>query len=649
MPLTSDAETSLTVPTGRSAALRLKSTNAPMRQGFQVTDCLCLFRQHVARALLFVALYVAGAELGHWLTFPGQRATFWPPTGILLAALVLTKVRYWREVAGLSLLAYSISEVVIRGQAPAMALALWVPNTLAVLVGARIVRRFVTYPFRCDTIREILGITLIAAPLASVVSATLGAFVLASADSAVSFGQNWRGLWICDALSIIIFTPLMLSLAPRHGKWSGTHAYGEWFEGCLAFLSLIAATHVVYGPNQHSLAFIVFPILVWITLRLGMRKVCIANFIRAGIAIWHTAQGTGPFSGSGTPADQLLQLQVFLSFSSASFLVLAAVVSERRRFTLMIQESETRYRDLLDNMDALVHSVDAQGKILYVNRAWLTTLGYDASQLGSLTIFDVIHPADSQRFREQLQQLIEGEDLEQHEFRLLTSSGATLIVEGRSNCRRIEGQPLATRSIFRDITSRRQHESQLDSYRQQLEAANRQLMELATTDSLTGLHNRRAFQERLASEVERAQRYEHYVSLILIDVDHFKQFNDSFGHQVGDEVLQRVARTLQRVARGSDFVARFGGEEFTVILPYTDSAGAVIFAERLRAAIEAEPCPQRQITASLGIATLAPGYNVDGDDESTSLIRSADEALYYSKAMGRNQVNHAAHLQVELV
>ena len=395
-----------------------------------LNNCRRLFRLFAFRALMFVLLYIVGAQLGHWMTFPGQSAAFWPPTGLLLAALVLMEIRRWPAVVLLSLFAFCVSEIVICGQTPSMALAQWGANTLSVIFGGCVLRRFVTYPFRCDTIREILGVTLVAAPLGSLVSATLGAMALNLVDPSTTFATNWCRLWICDVLSVIIFTPLMLSIAPRNGKWSGIYFCGRWIEGGLAFLALIVATQVVYGPNQHSLAFIVFPILVWITLRMGMRKVCIANLIRASIAIWHTAQGTGPFTTTGSAADHLLQLQVFLSFSSASFLVLAAVVSERRRATLMIQDSESRYRDLLDNMDALVHSVDAQGKILYVNRAWLDTLGYSESQLASLTIFDVIHPDDAGRFRAQLQLLLEGENLEQHEFRLQTQAGATLIVEG---------------------------------------------------------------------------------------------------------------------------------------------------------------------------------------------------------------------------
>jgi diguanylate cyclase (GGDEF)-like protein len=162
-----------------------------------------------------------------------------------------------------------------------------------------------------------------------------------------------------------------------------------------------------------------------------------------------------------------------------------------------------------------------------------------------------------------------------------------------------------------------------------------ELAALATTDGLTGVGNRRAFELRLEAECLRTSRSDSPFSLLLLDLDHFKNLNDQHGHPAGDEALHTIGRLLSSVCRKTDFVARYGGEEFAVILVDTDVAGAKEFAERLRMRIEAEPWPYRAVTASIGIASGSGGLVVAAE-----LIRQADGALYFSKERGRNQATH---------
>ena len=171
-----------------------------------------------------------------------------------------------------------------------------------------------------------------------------------------------------------------------------------------------------------------------------------------------------------------------------------------------------------------------------------------------------------------------------------------------------------------------------------LESANATLQELATTDSLTGLKNARVFQHRMQEEVERSNRYRLPLSLILMDVDYFKQFNDAFGHPAGDLVLEEIGRILQSCARPSDCVARYGGEEFALILPQTDAEGASQVAERIRAAIHDTPWEKRPITASFGIAAMP-----NGGQPADVLTAFADKALYRAKATGRDCVCLHSH------
>jgi two-component system cell cycle response regulator len=165
---------------------------------------------------------------------------------------------------------------------------------------------------------------------------------------------------------------------------------------------------------------------------------------------------------------------------------------------------------------------------------------------------------------------------------------------------------------------------------------------MATTDALTGLLNRRAFVEAVERERARSDRHAFPLSLLLLDVDHFKRINDVHGHAAGDAVLQGVARVLESVARRSDFVGRWGGEEFVVALPQTSEAGARVAAERLRralaAAIHKGPAPEcqpLQVTGSIGIASSEAPWSID------ALVGAADEAMYSAKSRGRNRVESA--------
>lgn len=170
-------------------------------------------------------------------------------------------------------------------------------------------------------------------------------------------------------------------------------------------------------------------------------------------------------------------------------------------------------------------------------------------------------------------------------------------------------------------------------------ADNRRLELLAHTDPLTKLLNRRALNERLASEMERVRRYNTTVSLLLIDIDHFKLINDTYGHLTGDDALVEVAILLQRMVRAVDVVARYGGEEFVVVLPETGPSGAAAFAERLRELFEAHAFAEQRgspvrLTTSIGVATF-PGPGVESVED---LFAAADQALYRAKSEGRNRV-----------
>jgi len=162
------------------------------------------------------------------------------------------------------------------------------------------------------------------------------------------------------------------------------------------------------------------------------------------------------------------------------------------------------------------------------------------------------------------------------------------------------------------------------------------LRRLATTDPLTGAYNRRHFMELMAREQRRADRYNATFSILMIDIDHFKRVNDTFGHQVGDQAIQAMADACKRVVRPTDLVARYGGEEFIVTLTHTDQPGALRVAERLRESVAEISVPTDKgaltFTISIGLSTYVKKSTID------KVIGRADQALYKAKESGRNRV-----------
>lgn len=171
-----------------------------------------------------------------------------------------------------------------------------------------------------------------------------------------------------------------------------------------------------------------------------------------------------------------------------------------------------------------------------------------------------------------------------------------------------------------------------------LALAMRDLQKIASEDVLTGLATRRALLERLHIEVERSRRFPAHLTVVMLDLDHFKQINDNFDHAMGDAVLRDIGALIRRITRHVDIAGRYGGEEFCLVLPGTDLNGGLKFAESLREAIEEKVIEdagrQVNVTASLGVSTAEAGIPVNGEE----LIRAADAALYNAKHKGRNQV-----------
>ena len=477
-------------------------------------------------------------------------------------------------------------------------------------------------------------------------------------------------------------------------------------------------------------------------------------------------------------------------------------ITESTEAAVALQESQERYHDLFENANDLIQSVALDGHFVYVNKAWREALGYNEAEIHHLSLFDIISPEYQAHYQELFQRLLGAENLGTVQAEFLTKDGRRILVEGSAICKFVDGKPVATQSIFRDITHRQQTEAQLQQTNDRLNRSVKELeqrnheitllseisdvlqacrtieeaytaistflklmfpdvpggiflinaskniveavvtwgeppltshtfflpndcwalrrgrahfagashgnlqcqhldhplpvaslcvpmiaqgealgilylsslesgtaieakQQLAFTvaehislalaniklrkkledqsirDPLTGLFNRRYMEESLDREIQRCDRKNQSLGIIMLDVDHFKRFNDTFGHEAGDSVLKELGQFLQKYVRGSDIACRYGGEEFTLILPEGTLAVTSKRAEQLREGIKHLHLKYRheplgQITLSLGVASF-PEHGMTGQ----AVIREADAALYRAKREGRDAVRLA--------
>ncbi|HSA57437.1 MAG TPA: sensor domain-containing diguanylate cyclase [Gemmatimonadaceae bacterium] len=342
-------------------------------------------------------------------------------------------------------------------------------------------------------------------------------------------------------------------------------------------------------------------------------------------------------------------------FVLATMLVFVAMVAwiatqlheshlDRLRTETALRESEVRFRLIAENSSDVVCLLDLSGRVVYASPSCERVLGFLPDEMMRMAPFAIIHPLDAERVRRHFNLLVRGEPVTSIQCQVLHKTGRHIWLDMMwRSVLNAHGEVERLQVASRDITDSKQYEKRLEEAQRklreqqvELEEMNERLKSLASTDALTGLKNRRAFEERLDRELSRSRRHGHPLSLILLDIDHFKSYNDTYGHPKGDEILRIVGRLLTRTMRETDFASRYGGEEFAILLPDTDREGAQHLAERLRHTIESAKWPDRPITASVGVASYSGQAST-----AEALIDYADRALYRSKQLGRNRVTMA--------
>lgn len=329
----------------------------------------------------------------------------------------------------------------------------------------------------------------------------------------------------------------------------------------------------------------------------------------------------------------------------------------------LLEQASRRFQDLFEGVPVACFTTDQDGRIFEWNQACKILYEKDAYEVLGQIIWEVISPPeDQEKYIKMHEKVFSGMAVETYERVDLRGDGnkrnvLSQMIPIRGHNKKVVGSIVASM----DITERKQMEDQLEReiirafdysvqvelnqhelehQKKELEEKNFLLSNLAVTDGLTGLVNHRSFYDHLEQEVKRFFRYHSELSLIILDIDNFKQWNDQFGHLEGDKILEGVARILRETARDNDIVARYGGEEFAVILQETSHEGALILAERIRNAIEEEPWRYGTVTISLGVATMDNSMKT-----TTDFVNAADQALYYSKKHGKNCATSSLKIQ----
>ena len=303
---------------------------------------------------------------------------------------------------------------------------------------------------------------------------------------------------------------------------------------------------------------------------------------------------------------------------------------------LALADIDGTYKTLLESTKAIPWKIDwTTMKFSYIGPQIEGLLGWpQASWLNAQDWIDRIHPEDHERtVTFCISQSTNGVDHEA-DYRALTSDGDFIWIRDVVHVIRKNGVTTELVGFMFDISERKKMEEELLSL-------NRKLEKLTLQDGLTGVSNRRLFDQTINAEWFRSMRDRQPLSLVVIDIDHFKQYNDHYGHLAGDDCLVKVAQALNGIPlRSSDLFARYGGEEFVLLLPKADIDSAVEIAEKCRASVERLAIPHERsdasdvVTISIGVATITPSP----DTKPASLFAEADRLLYRAKDMGRNRV-----------
>ena len=557
----------------------------------------------------------------------------WLPNALLIGIMLCVPRKQWPAYLALGFV-IDISINVVTGTAPSEALFLTLCNSLEVLVACATIAPAMPGCPDLHEPRQMGRLMVCGMVLAPAVSSWLAAWYRDGASSLPSV-VSFRFWFASDALGIAMIAPLYLSFR-QQTRFSAR----SWLEVTGLFVLVGGLSLAVFRLSSYPTLWLLMLALLLVGVRLGFRGSSLALLMVTFIGGYMTLKGFGPLRADAGNA-LTSRVEFFQFFLAASMLALYATemaMAGSRRVLTKLASSEIRFRSLAEASRDIIVLVDLRGHRRYVSPAMTELLGWSAEQLVDQTFGELAHPEDEEKVGLLLDELWAGQHPPPLTYRcrrkdrtyLWMEATARLLHDGQS------GEPSGFVFVLRDIADRKIAEDALKEAFAKVEA-------LAMQDGLTGVANRRLLDHTLEQEWLRGLRDGTPLSVVLIDVDHFKKYNDHYGHLAGDACLRRVATEVAAVLRRPpDLLARFGGEEFVAVLPNTPAAGAETVSEMLRRTVEDCQVPHcgnsfGVLTVSLGCATAVPSMH----SSVAELLKAADEALYRAKEGGRNQARSA--------
>ena len=315
----------------------------------------------------------------------------------------------------------------------------------------------------------------------------------------------------------------------------------------------------------------------------------------------------------------------------AGFVMNVRDITERKQAEEALQESENRYRALVENASDMVYRTDENGYFTFVNPAALRITEYKEEEIIGIHYTTWIRPdMHDNAIKFFGRQFVKGIQNTYSEYPILTKEGQEVWIGQNTQLIVEDGHVVGFQAVSRDITDRKR-------IMEALQDSENRYRELSIIDDLTQLYNSRHFYQQLKMEIDRVDRYGQPLTLLLLDLDDFKQFNDAYGHIEGDRVLSRLGQVVKRCLRQTDSAYRYGGEEFTIMLPMTTSKDGAVTAERIRAELKEEifyPVSGKDVhvTVSIGLEQYK------SQEDMKAFVHRVDQLMYQAKKNGKDRV-----------
>lgn len=594
------------------------------------------------RLIYFTAIYWMTARMGLiFVLQPEGVASLWPASGLALAMLLWVEQRdRFKHIAAIG--AANFLANFTGGCTIPASLGFAAANVAEAALGCWTFYRIAGRPKGFSTIREVWG--LVATTFFSnAFTALLGAAVPHFAFGA-PYWAAWQLWWVADGLGMILVSPLLISWATWRRTSASPPTLPRVIEGATIILFTLATILCILQilPLDFPMVnrpYALFLLVIWMAIQFEAPGVSFLSLLISLIFLGNLLNPFGVYSWDEvTKLGRLIQMQGDLMTISVVGLVVAASVSRIRESGRLLRqekeamrESEERYRALVENASDIVFTTDKTGHFTFVNPAGIRIMGYGEEEVIGRHYPTLIRPD----MREEAVkffgiQFVKGLHDSYTEYPVITKEGDEIWLGQKTKLIVKDGHVEGFQAIARDITARKRVEAALRESEQRYR-------ELSMIDDLTQLYNSRHFYIQLKSETERANRYGQPLTLLLLDLDDFKIFNDAFGHVEGDQVLSRLGQVVKRCLRETDSAYRYGGEEFTILLPMTTSAEGSVTAERIRTEFRKEafsPVPGQEVhvTVSIGLGQYKT------KEEMKAFVHRVDQLMYQGKKEGKDRI-----------